>query len=421
MDDARSCFFTIFASVNRPMHFETGACILVGQSEAFRLRKRVLFMPWKATILLSVFFGGLLASCSKQRSLPADLAPYENLFDEQSIAEDFVNLKVTPFGRHDLSFEMLVPKDWKEVQLKVPREMLLKPYSNFVPLCRVVAEGEEGTPKIEVQVLKLPLELGLTDFVINYLEGNHLRPLLRRPGRFNGRRVEDVVVSTSSEGRTYMARMTFSMHGDKLFVVVGSCEKGSYGAWARHFGLAAVSFRPRKPAPPFIEKMATYVYPGTPYLEFRHPVSWKVVQPEHLPEGMSGTDLVLQVKDKVFGYIHVKAVKSQLGIDAYEALSRLKKDFEDSGILVGKLLRESELVKGQRSPAFRIQVWQAFHSDQVGELATLIMSDGNTIYALGLLVPPRNQNLLAWMTSWRVFEIVYGDIIEQMERKGWRP
>jgi hypothetical protein len=358
-------------------------------------------------------------SCSKKEELDMSaLAPAENLFPVEEIRENFNELKTTPFGRDDLALSILVPKDWRDIRLKVPREVANNADANFVPLCRQMApEGESGHPMIEVRYVQLDMEIGLTDFVINYLDVNGIQPLIHNHGKFNDRQVEDVVISNMQDGESFVARMTFSRHGDKIFLVVGSAQRDYFMYWAKAFGVAAVSFTPRrKPDSEFAEPMTTFVKPGPPYLEFRYPTSWVLQEPADLSPGKVGTDVVLMVDQTTFGYIHAKAVIKTPDISPNLALLRLKRDFRNGGITVGEQLRESCLDSSQPKPLARLQVWSAMVDGKPGELATLVLENSSTIYSLGLLVPPRKKNILAWMNSWRVFEIVYKDVIKNLNR-----
>ena len=370
-------------------------------------------------IVATLLAGLVCGACSKKVELDlTKIAPFENLYTDDEIAKGFVNLQVAPFGRQDLTFSMLVPKDWRDIQLAIPKEEVAKANEDFIPICRQRApEGEPGVPMIEVQVLQLELEVGLTDFVLNYLESQNLKPLAHNRGVYNGRQVEDVVIRTIQDKSDFVARMTFSKHGNRMFVVVSSAEASYFMNWAKPYGLAAVSFTPKQsPQPNVVEELATFVNPGPPYLEFRYPASWTRKDPSNLPPGKVGTDIVLQSEGKVLGYIHAKAVLKAPELDPNVAIIKLKRDFENAGVAVGSRLRLSDLDSKQPAPLAKVEVWKAKQGENDAELATLVYENASAYYSLGMLIPTREQNTMAWMTSWKVFEIVSDDIVKSMSR-----
>lgn len=354
-----------------------------------------------------------LSGCKKGTPLDMDnLAPFDKLYSQEEIKRGFSNLSTTPFGRKDLALSLLVPNDWRDIPVKAPRALVENPDADFVPLTRQQApEGREGNASIEVRYIRVPMEVDLSDWVTFYLESASLKPLLRRPGVYNGRVVDEAVVRVLQLGKDdYVARFTFSRHGDKIFLVAGSALADFYNENARIFGLAAVSFTPKAPAEEFAEPMTLFVNPGPPHLEFRYPESWDKKEPEGLPPGKVGVDILLVAEEKTVGFIHVKAVLKSPADDPAIIQKKLRGDFEKAGVTVGERLRVADLDPKQEAPLAKIEVFKASQGGTPGELAVLVYQNTTAYYALGALMPERKGNPLAWMTTWRVFELAAADI-----------
>ncbi|MFW6140708.1 MAG: hypothetical protein ACOC5S_05075 [Acidobacteriota bacterium] len=74
----------------------------------------------------------------------------------QQITESFFNLRTTPFQRKELALSLLVPKDWRDIPLKVSPEVLEHDTENMVSVTRQLApENEKGNARIEVAYLRM--------------------------------------------------------------------------------------------------------------------------------------------------------------------------------------------------------------------------------------------------------------------------
>ncbi len=361
-----------------------------------------------------------LPGCKKGTPLDMDnLAPFDKLYTPEEIKKGFSNLSTTPFGREDLALSLLVPNDWRDIPVKVPRALAENPEADFVPLTRQQApEDRDGHASIEVRYIKVPIEVDLSDWVTFYLEGASLKPLLRRPGVYNGRPVDEAVVRVLQMGKDdYVARFTFSRHGDKIFLVVGSALADFYNENARIFGLAAVSFTPKAAAEEFAEPMTLFVNPGPPHLEFRYPESWDKKEPSDLPAGKVGVDVLLLAGEKTVGFLHVKATLKSPTEDPGIVQKKLRGDFEKAGVNIGERIRSADLDPKQDAPLAKIEVFRASQGGVPGELAVLVYQNATAYYALGALMPDRKGNPLAWMTTWRVFELAAADILARSVKR----
>jgi hypothetical protein len=188
-------------------------------------------------LLCGAIMAMALARPATQESFP-DMPTY-NIFTDEELRRDFVRVEyVEPLDRPELGFHLLVPKTWEEVPLTVSREALERDDENMVSLALLRAPEKEA--QVEIAHIRLPKDAALEEWARAYLEGNSLEILRFQAGSFSGRHVFDTLLKAEGD---YKVRMTFSRHGDKIFVVSGSAPASRYEDYMKVFGLAAVSFR----------------------------------------------------------------------------------------------------------------------------------------------------------------------------------
>lgn len=372
---------------------------------------------WKGLLLAGVLlaFSACVKSEKEQKLDLAGALVSSNLFSDEQIRKDFVNLTVTPFQREELAFSMLVPNGWRDNPLQVPAEIIKNATAACVPLSEQLApEDQPGHARIEVRYTKLDLVVRLPDWVEQFISSAGYTLLRHRHAVFNGRVVEDNLVRVVKGGKSYIARMTFSKHGERIFLVSASAEEGYFNRYARIFGAAVVSFTPRQgSASEFAEPMKVYVNPGPPALEFRYPASWKVKEPDELPPGKTGVDLFLSSAGKVVGYLHVKAIAKSSKEFPQLIKAKVLDDFKSAGV---KPVVKSRTLELAGSATDRVDVWDIVSGGVHGELAVTVLGGNSGYVALGMMMPIRKQNPWAWMTAWRVFEIVYHDCRKLLDR-----
>lgn len=199
------------------------------------IRKKLLFI----VVLLCVMTA---AGRQKGQDVYPDM-PTFNIATNEELKQDFFNMIYEkPLGRPELGFQLLIPKTWEGVRVTVPREQVEHDDVNMITLA--LLRAPEKTVQVEVVYCRVPKETDLEEWARGYLEINHLELLRFQVGTFTGRRVFDTLVKADVEGGgEYRVRMTFSLHGDKLFLVSGSAPVSLYKQYMKVLGLAAVTFR----------------------------------------------------------------------------------------------------------------------------------------------------------------------------------
>lgn len=179
---------------------------------------------------------GGAGSAGPQESF-ADM-PTFNIFSDEEIQRDFVRMDFEkPLDRSELGFRLLIPEAWEEVALTVSAEQLARDDENIISLALLKAPDAEV--RVEIAYCRVPQTMDLAGWARAYLEGNNLEVLHFQEGTFSKRQVFDTLLKAPED---YRVRMTFSRHGDKIYILSGSAPGALYEEYMKVLGLAAVSF-----------------------------------------------------------------------------------------------------------------------------------------------------------------------------------
>ena len=214
-----------------------------------------------------------------------------------------------------------------------------------------------------------------------------------------------------------MARLTFSRHGDRVFLVSCSALESEFMRYAENFTAAAVSFAAFKNSPnSYAEKMVVFTSTGRSKLQFNYPESWTIKELQGLPDGRTGVDIKRVVRDKkgqvtlTYGYIHVSAFSENMGKTPDQIMTGLKKDFENMPISLETCILKADIMPKLAAPLGKLERWNAVVKGSPGEAAFLVVPIRNDFVAMGLFTLRPGDNLLMWSHTWRVFEIIAGDL-----------
>jgi hypothetical protein len=197
------------------------------------IRKRGLL---GMALLCATVIAGTQGTLAAQESF-SDMPTY-NIFTEEELRQDFIRMEYKkPLDRPELGFFLLVPKTWEEVPLTVSRETLEHDDENLIPLALLRSPEKEA--QIEIAYIRVPQATALEEWARAYLKGNGLEVLRFQTAAFSGRQVFDTLLEAPGD---YKVRMTFSRHGDKIYIVSGSAQASRYEDYMKVFGLGAVSF-----------------------------------------------------------------------------------------------------------------------------------------------------------------------------------
>jgi hypothetical protein len=188
-------------------------------------------------LLCTAIAAGTPRTRATQESFP-DMPTY-NIFTDEELRRDFVRIEYgKPLDRPELGFLLLVPKTWEETPLTISRDLFEHDDENMISLALLRAPKTEA--RIEIAYCRVPQTIELEEWARAYLEGNGLEVLRFQLGTFSGRQVFDTLLKAPGD---YKVRMTFSRHGERIFIVSGSAPASLYDNYMKVLGLAVVSFR----------------------------------------------------------------------------------------------------------------------------------------------------------------------------------
>ena len=385
----------------------------------------MMFNPRATVRIVGVLFLSLLGLAAPallfaNENMAALRAFQKNTLPSQNeINASYTRFTYTPFDRQDLAFTILIPNnDWRDISIQAKPETLQQEYFQMIPVARQRAPDSQET-QIEVYYTRSDLEMSLYDVMKMFLQKNNASfvVLMEREGVFNQRKVEEVLIRSQQNGSAYLARMTFSRHGDRVFMVMGSALEAEYPRYAENFATASVSLAVKqKRASPYAEKMAIFTSTGTPTLKFHYPVDWTVEEVPGTDSNRVGADLkwimrgANQPSEGMFGYIHARAHAPQTGRTPAQILTGLKNDFQESPISLEQCTLRADLLPELDAPWGKLERWHALAGGVPGEAAFLVLPQQADTIALGLFATRPQDNYIAWVHGWRVFEIVAADL-----------
>ncbi|MGB5615338.1 MAG: discoidin domain-containing protein [Desulfobacterales bacterium] len=342
----------------------------------------------------------------------------------QEIQKSYTNFTYKPYDRQELSFTILIPNNaWRDIEISIDPETLQNDDQQLIPLaCQKAPGSEKGEAKIEVFYIRLSMEIDLHDYVNIILQNNTdmAGVLMRRKGRYSGRAIEEILLASEQDSKKYLARLTFSRHGDRIFMVSGSSLESEFKRYAENFTAASVSFSAVRNSPnAYAENMVDLNSTGTPRLRFHYPKTWTVKELGKLNAGRNGVDLNLTVKNKegqsvlTYGYIHVSAFLGDQNKTPDQVLTALKKDFEQMPVSLDRCILRADIFPDLPKPLGKVERWNAIAGGNLGEVGFLVLPKGNDTIAMGLFSMRPEDNLVTWSHTWRVFEIIVNDLSAQ--------
>ncbi len=341
----------------------------------------------------------------------------------QQLRQSYANFTYHPLDRKDLTFHLAIPKsDWRDIPVALSPENLKEDNLHLISLAKQMApENEKGEAKIEVVYMRMDLDISLYDFVDLFLQNyeNVFTVIARREGRYNNRKVEEVLLRSGQDSKQYIVRVTFSQHGDLFFGVFASALESEFLRFTEPFIVAAVTFERHQNGPhPQGGKMATFTSKAEPKLTFSYPADWTAEEVPGAVAGLAAVDVKLNLpagdtqERTTFGYIHARAVADHLDRTPDRILSDLKKDFEgmDRTVAFNTCTLKADLLPKLTAPLGKLERWDVTIGGTSSEAAYLVLPKGNTCVALGLISMRPEDNMLAWLHTWRVFERIAEDL-----------
>ena len=337
----------------------------------------------------------------------------------QHLNQSYANVTYRPLDREELTFHMAVPKSgWRDIPVTLSTETLKADNQGLITLAKQMApENEPGEAKIEVVYMRMDLDIGLYDYVDLFLRSYNTTfdVIGRRQGRYNQRKVEEVLLRSEQDSKPYIVRVTFSRHGDRFFGVFASALESEFIRYIEPFTVASVTLSVHHPQ---AQSLAAFTSKATPRLAFHYPPDWTIEEVPETVAGLAAVDVKLNLpaadsgKITTFGFIQARAVAAHLKRSPERVLSGLKKDIDDldKPIAYNICTLKADLRPELAAPLGKLERWDVTIDGIDNEAAFLVLPKGSGCIALGLFSIRPDVNRLAWLHTWRVFERIATDL-----------
>lgn len=186
-------------------------------------------------------------SAAENQTLCERYLPYGDVFTEKELVSRFKRALVEPLGDKELSFAVLLPKDWLPVNISVSEEQLAKDKNMQIPLLAVSPVAPKPEVFTQVRYMRVPEHVSPSDFLDVYARKFDAQIICRQHAELNNRSVEDALMRLNIEGLgdSYM-RITITRKGERVFFISSSAPVQQYENWKKTFAVSAVSFNPDK-------------------------------------------------------------------------------------------------------------------------------------------------------------------------------
>jgi hypothetical protein len=111
--------------------------------------------------------------------------------------------------------------------------------------------------------------------------------------------------------------------------------------------------------------------------------------------------------------MYIQGYDKSTGKTPVQVIDDMRKALESKPVTFQKKTLKVDLAPKQEEPLSKLERFRVTVKGTPAEVAILIMPRQSDLLAMSLVIPHREDNLLAWMHGWRVFEIVAGDLVGQ--------
>ncbi len=372
------------------------------------MEKRITTFTWAAVFACLVAAGGC-----KRTPHVADPLAVSDTYPEETQQTAYVTRKVVPKGRPELTFQITVPKDWREDPSAIPAET--DDSEDLMLLARFVPPEGGSSRVIDIAHTTLPEEIGLSDFVDLYGSAHDLELIKRQTVAMRGETVEDLFVRQGGD-HSFVARMTFRKHAADVFCVIGGAGEAEYPDLARTFEIATVLFRQTKSSVnPYAVPFKLYVATDGIGPSFHWPSTWNLAPATGAPPGRGAVDVRLNRDDTMAAQLRVKWEKRDLtgNPNADAVLDSFSTEFAGAGG-TDQVLKSTTPVSGWNGtpPSGQVFKWVGRLQDGPVAMRAAIFDSPETVFSVTLLTVTADRDPIAWAAGARAFEIAVGDVMK---------
>jgi len=329
--------------------------------------------------------------------------PIGDSYSPEQLRARFVVAAGTPFDDPQMSYRIMVPRDWRAAAARLPPSGLST--QQLQPLVTFTAESARPVPP-SLQLSAAPLVRGVS-------AANWLRYFAQSTGKRIDKLVDvsrlfaDSLMLFDNDGASFTSRVACRIDRDRIFVILGTSERVDYESNAEIFGVAVASFKlPGADATKTIEAHAPIA--ALPAARFEIARSWAPVVREKPPQGRTVVDLTSVDGDgNLSGLMRVKSIAKQSSGVRGEVIDNTLAEFAESNVVVKEELSTRDLaISAAGFSGAQLMIYAAVitASGLPQELWVSVFEDSGYWYCVSLLTPARHSSFFAWAVNTFAFE-----------------
>lgn len=281
----------------------------------------------------------------------------QSLYPKNKLDPGLDGLKLVqhrPDGNVRLEYDLLLPPRFdQEIETVYDQGRvggLIVTDSLFSRIARYIGPAViDHSPVIEIQVRKLKFEVSAKDYIENYLERVALTTLKVEGGQ-DGKDVRTIHIGLN-DGRPEVIFSRGLIHGDLIFYITFSIPVDGVEKYAITAPKVLESFSPAAKATGQIEPRKSQKLLNV--LAFEYPSSWKLKNRRIGSSFEVGADLFnYDVTGRTDGFIKIESHRKTFGKKPSTELKNLINDFEETGLVVKKKIRNFDLPDYDQSIGF---------------------------------------------------------------------
>ena len=323
-------------------------------------------------------------------------------YSKEEINNQFIRIEEKPYIKAPFLYRLLIPKDWKVVQLENQPDRL--PSDIPIPVAHLATKSDDGTQMVLLGI-SLTREISAADWLRIYVMGKKYSLLgLKAWSPENA----DSLVGMSIAGKEFIGTIAVRIHGNILLVLVGVSPRGIYDKYREQFGISAHYFDVvGSRSKDTIEKRKTYDIQKT--VRFQYPESWHPVTFPHPPKGKQAVDLFwFDVKEVPQGMIRVKTVVKGVPNRKDDQLKDALDEFTKAGNEMKTLISDNTLsIRGDRYQSGFQKVYAGKNPEGTPYESWITVVEGEKYYYIvSLLTRERKVDFSTWAINLRAYQIV---------------
>ncbi len=331
--------------------------------------------------------------------------------------------EVKPYNKDDLSFEIMVPKDWSDNTQPPPigpnmdqklSNTVLSILGKFVSPPKNLVRSH-----ITIEALELPYEISAQNWVVNYIltSGFSLTEMSEK----SDKEIEVVYVQVDRD-QAYTVRGRAIINGPTLTIVRYYLPQENQKEDEALQAQVVQSFHMLKPSKEGIEKREQYGFLDQSY--FNYPVSWdlkdrNILSIERMSALLSQQSRRETEDDILYldGHIKVSVISKLLKTTLEQEIETFRDELSIPDYTLGKMIEKVEYKYNRDIRSGKAQIYELMPTDPVKmspyEYLVSVMEGDEYYYFVSMVSPSRDQDFFTWAQNMQAARIV----IESMRRQ----